>query len=191
MRVIKLRRGPLEHIPSLHEAELVYASDTNELYIGTAKGNTTPTFNGGTLNDATKGRFIPRHGNINQIIDLVPGELFYLEEEKSLAVALDKKRYVILNQEAIEAIKFLEQNKRDKDTKITGGDIEENQVFFQHLSPDLRKAILKIDHDPIELILAPDSINSVHLADKAVSFNNLDDELREAITAPEYDFGAY
>lgn len=102
MKVIKLRRGRKEAMPLLHESELVYVSDTNELYIGGAIGNTTPTFDGGTLSDSTKGRLILRRGTRYQISDLKPGELFYLEDEKSLAIGLENNAYIVLNQANIQ-----------------------------------------------------------------------------------------
>lgn len=100
MKILKLRRGPKARIPMLHEAELAYTSDTNELTVGTSNGNTTPTFDGGLLTDSTKGRLILRHGTTREINDLKPGELFYLEDIKSLAIGLENNAYTILNQVA-------------------------------------------------------------------------------------------
>lgn len=100
MKVIQLRRGIEADMPMLHEAEIVYAKDTNELFVGGTNGNTTPTFNGGSLTDSTKGRLILRHGTLLQAIDLRPGELFYLEDIKSLAIGLENNEFIILNQGA-------------------------------------------------------------------------------------------
>lgn len=102
MKVIKLRRGLKETMPLLHESEIVYASDSNELFIGGANGNTTPSFDGGSLADSTKGRLILRRGTRYQISDLKPGELFYLEDERSLAIALENNNYIVLNQAAVQ-----------------------------------------------------------------------------------------
>lgn len=193
MKTLKLRRGPSEYLPMLHEAELVYTTDTNELYIGGVKGNTTPDFNGGHLNDSTKGRLIPRHGSIYDIDVLVPGELFYLEDKESLAVGLEANHYLILNEDLTTRLGIVENSYRDKNTKLEGQDIENNQITFQHLSGDVRQAITTIDDAQIDLILAPDSITEKMLRDQAVTQAKLSNEVIDYIInhAEGYDFGRF
>lgn len=195
MKVIKLRRGLLETMPSLHEAELVYAVDTNELYIGSAEGNKTLNYDGGTITDTTRGCFIPRHGKLNEITKLTPGELLYLEDQQSIAIAVNEKQCIVLNKknadrikELTNEIKELQESKRDKNDLIVSNEIETDQILLQHLSPDLRKIIMGTESDPIEIIIAANSIENVMLQDGAVSYNKLDEDMQARI---DYDFGAF
>lgn len=100
MKIIKLRRGLKDKMPLLHEAEIVYSKDTNEVFVGGASGNTTPNFDGGSLLDHTKGRLILRSGTTYEVSDIRPGELFYLNDLKSLAIGLENNKYIIFNQDS-------------------------------------------------------------------------------------------
>lgn len=192
MKIIKLRRGPAAKMPALSEAELVYASDTNELYIGADTGNTTFGFNGGKLTDTTKGRFIPRHGASYDLREVEPGELFFLEDKKGLAIGLEDNCYIEINKELNAIVQSLVYTKRDKDVLISSEDIANDKILLQHLSPSIRKVLTGLD-DPIEVILVSDSIATNMLKDKSVTINKLSDQVINEIERNRqvFDFGKY
>lgn len=170
-KLITLRRGTKDTIPKLQEAEIVYTYDTNEFYIGGRGevGNTTPTFDGGDLTDTTKGKLIPRHGREADIRYVAPGELFYLEDHKSLAIGLENNTYLILNKAIQQQLEFLAYFKRDKKDLINKNDIGASEITFHHLHKDVRDAINETINDQIEFILAPNSISTSKIIDNSIT----------------------
>lgn len=207
-KILKLKRGKKETMPALSEAELVYASDTNELYIGSTEGNKTLSFDGGRITDSTKGILKLKSGREAEIRWTTPGELFYLEDQHALAIGLINGDYLIFDKEIKYQIADLYTNKRDKRTAITTNDIGADQIQLHHLSEDVREMLGgKGINEQISLILAANSITSVKLAissvteskiainavsetkikDGSITFNKLDQELQLVLASKLFE----